>query len=152
MKINDRRPTVARVSRGFRSGFWFLAAALVVANPCAGARRPAKPVASPVELDLVMDAPTPTVMVQTDRGPLTMLLDTGSTVTSLAKAGPLLITFKDGSTLGLYANAQKDCPSDFHMVQGRSTFRLDGVLGKTFFEHFRRLTVDYARGKVVLEP
>ena len=85
MKIRDGRQAAVRMCEGFRFGLCLLAAALFAAGPCAGARRPTKVLASPVELDLVMDAPTPTVMVQTDRGYLTMLIDTGSTVTSLAK-------------------------------------------------------------------
>ena len=152
MRTHFQKARRDRFSKGCRCAAGALLGAIMLAGPCMGARKPSRALKNPVELNLVMDAPTPTVTVKTDRGPLTLLVDTGSTVTSLAKGGPLRITFDDGSVVDLYAQTQKDCRSDFGLAQQRSTFRLDGVLGGTFFEHFRRMTVDYQRGKIVLEP
>lgn len=128
-----------------------VAAGLALATTAGGAQpRDHKAGAPIVILDLVPGVTTPTVVVKTDRGQLTMLVDTGSEVTSLEKSGPLLVIFPGGGKVGLYAFAQKDVRSSFASAKHLHEGKLDGVLGQTFFHNFRQVIVDYDRRKLIL--
>lgn len=109
------------------------------------------------ELDLVPGTPLPTVSLETDRGRLNMIVDTGSEVCSLPKAGPFHAVMPNGQTVSDYAMAQKDTRSVLEVFQkrceareGGCEVRPDGVLGETFLEQFRQVSFDNKRRKLVL--
>jgi hypothetical protein len=86
--------------------------------------------------------------------PATLLLDTGSTVSlcdwKLCGKAPKAIPSLE---LGSWHSESEDIrPIDLSRISQEAGIRVDGVLGLLTMAHFRRVTLDFQRHNLELEP
>lgn len=86
--------------------------------------------------------------------PATLLLDTGSTVSLCdwklcGKAPKATASLELGSW---HTDSEDVRPRDLSSVSLQAGIRVDGVLGLLAMAHFRRVTIDFQRHNLELEP